>query len=131
MLLMNVCGCAQRGVSTTNATMVGNADASASVMIAPDALQVKISICPGVSATMKRGGGSRGFSHSATTCSGNQDAAVSCLMCCQMRPGRGPSTGRGCLPQQLMAWGWDDYSHMATTCAGYWYFVLSCTMCSR
>jgi len=68
MLLMKVCGCAQRGVSTTKATMVGKADASASVMIAPDADQVKISICPGVSATMKRGGGSRGRSHSATTC---------------------------------------------------------------
>ncbi len=68
MLLMKVCGCAQRGVSTTNATMVGKAEASASVMIAPDADQVKISICPGVSATMKRGGGSRGRSHSATTC---------------------------------------------------------------
>ena len=49
MLLMKVWGAAERAVSTTYAIMVGNVDASASVMIAPDADHVKISICPGVS----------------------------------------------------------------------------------
>ena len=38
-----------------------------SVMIAPLADQVKISICPGVSATMYCRGGSRGFSHNLMT----------------------------------------------------------------
>ena len=35
MLLMKVCGEAARGVSTTNAIMVGKLDAKASVMMAP------------------------------------------------------------------------------------------------
>ena len=48
---MKVCGCVERGVSMTNNTIVGNVDAKASVMICPEADQVKISICPGVSAT--------------------------------------------------------------------------------
>lgn len=52
---MKTCGETLRGVSTTYATIVGNDDAKASVMIAPEADQVKISICPGVSATMCRG----------------------------------------------------------------------------
>ena len=46
---MNVAGDAVRGVSTIYATIVGKEDATASVMIAPEADQVKISICPGVS----------------------------------------------------------------------------------
>ena len=97
MLLMKVCGCAQRGVSTTNATMVGNADASASVMIAPDALQVKISICPGVSATMKRGTGSRGFSHSATTYIGTlKSGPLLCMRAARCAPGRRQHS-HGCL----------------------------------
>lgn len=49
MLLMKVWGCWQRGVSMIYKTMVGKVDAKASVMIAPEADQVKISICPGVS----------------------------------------------------------------------------------
>lgn len=49
MLLMKVTGLVDLGVSTTYATTVGNVDAKASVMIAPEADQVKISICPGVS----------------------------------------------------------------------------------
>ena len=49
-------------------TMVGNDDAMSSVMMAPDADQVKISICPGVSATMYCREGSRGFSHNWMTC---------------------------------------------------------------
>ena len=52
MLVMKVCGATQRGVSTTYATTVGKVEAKASVMIAPEADHVKISICPGVSATM-------------------------------------------------------------------------------
>ena len=35
MLLMKTCGVMQRGVSITNATIVGNVDAKASVMMAP------------------------------------------------------------------------------------------------
>jgi hypothetical protein len=41
---MNVAGATERGVSTIYAMTVGSADATASVMIAPDADQVKISI---------------------------------------------------------------------------------------
>jgi hypothetical protein len=52
MLDMNVAGAFVRGVSMMYATTVGTADASASVMIAPEADQVKISICPGVSTRM-------------------------------------------------------------------------------
>ena len=48
---MKVAGAVVRGVSITYATTVGNEDATASVIIAPDADQVKISICPGVSRT--------------------------------------------------------------------------------
>lgn len=48
---MNVAGAVVRGVSTTYATMVGIVLASESVMIEPEALQVKISIWPGVSST--------------------------------------------------------------------------------
>ena len=44
MLLINVAGAVVRGVSTTYATTVGIVLASESVMIKPDALQVKISI---------------------------------------------------------------------------------------
>lgn len=49
MLLMNVAGLVVRGVSMMYATTVGSVEAMASVMIAPEADQVKISICPGVS----------------------------------------------------------------------------------
>ena len=41
---MKVCGDTERGVSMTNATMVGKVDANASVIMAPEADQVKISI---------------------------------------------------------------------------------------
>lgn len=46
---MKVAGAVVRGVSTTYATTVGKDEATASVMIAPDADHVNISICPGVS----------------------------------------------------------------------------------
>ena len=46
---MKVAGDVVLGVSMMYATTVGNDDATASVIIAPDADQVKISICPGVS----------------------------------------------------------------------------------
>jgi hypothetical protein len=69
MLDMNVCGDAQRGVSTTYATSVGNEDASSSVTMAPLALHVKISIWPGVSTMMCSSGGSRGRSSRWMTCS--------------------------------------------------------------
>ena len=46
---MNVVGLVQRGVSTTYSSTVGNAYASASVIMAPDADHVNTSICPGVS----------------------------------------------------------------------------------
>ena len=46
---MKVAGAVVRGVSMIYATTVGREDATASVMIAPEADQVKISICPGVS----------------------------------------------------------------------------------
>lgn len=49
MLLINVAGEVVRGVSITYATQVGSVDAIASVMMAPDADHVKISIWPGVS----------------------------------------------------------------------------------
>jgi hypothetical protein len=49
MLLMKVAGAVVRGVSMMYTTTVGRAEARASVMIEPDADQVKISICPGVS----------------------------------------------------------------------------------
>lgn len=49
MFDINVAGAVVRGVSIMYATTVGNEDATASVMIAPDADQVKISIWPGVS----------------------------------------------------------------------------------
>lgn len=43
---------AQRGVSTTNARTVGKDDASADVMMEPDADHVNASIWPGVSTRM-------------------------------------------------------------------------------
>lgn len=46
---MKVAGAVVRGVSIIYATTVGREDAIASVMMAPEADQVKISICPGVS----------------------------------------------------------------------------------
>lgn len=49
MLDINVAGAVVRGVSMMYATTVGKEDATASVMMAPEADQVKISICPGVS----------------------------------------------------------------------------------
>lgn len=49
ILLINVAGALVRGVSMIYATTVGKDEATASVMMAPDADQVKISICPGVS----------------------------------------------------------------------------------
>lgn len=52
MLLIKVAGELVRGVSMMYATTVGRAEAIASVMIAPEADQVKISICPGVSTRM-------------------------------------------------------------------------------
>ena len=51
-----------------NAIMVGKPDANASVTMAPEADQVKISICPGVSTMMYFRGGSRGFSQRLITC---------------------------------------------------------------
>ena len=68
ILLMKVCGLAQRGVSTTYATIVGKVEAKASLIIAPDADHVNISICPGVSLTMYLGCGSLGFSQRLMTC---------------------------------------------------------------
>lgn len=52
ILLINVAGALVRGVSIIYATTVGKDEAIASVMMAPDADQVKISICPGVSKMM-------------------------------------------------------------------------------
>lgn len=49
MLDMNVAGAVVRGVSMIYATTVGSEEATASVIMAPEADQVKISICPGVS----------------------------------------------------------------------------------
>ena len=49
MFDMNVAGAVVLGVSITYATTVGKEEATASVIIAPDADQVNISICPGVS----------------------------------------------------------------------------------
>lgn len=49
MLDMNVAGAVVLGVSMMYATTVGREEATASVIIAPEADQVKISICPGVS----------------------------------------------------------------------------------
>ena len=46
---MNVIGLVLRAVSTTYTTTVGNVDAKVSVIIEPEADQVKTSICPGVS----------------------------------------------------------------------------------
>jgi len=46
---MKVAGAVVLGVSMIYAITVGNDDATASVMMAPEADQVKISICPGVS----------------------------------------------------------------------------------
>ena len=46
---MKVAGAVVLGVSMIYATTAGKDDATASVMIAPEADQVKISICPGVS----------------------------------------------------------------------------------
>jgi hypothetical protein len=48
---MKVAGAVVRGVSIMYATTVGRDEATASVIIAPDADQVNISICPGVSIT--------------------------------------------------------------------------------
>lgn len=44
MLLMNVCGAVHRGVSSTKTMAVGSTVAKASVIMAPEADQVKISI---------------------------------------------------------------------------------------
>lgn len=52
ILLINVTGAIVLGVSITYATTVGRDEAIASVMIDPEADQVKISICPGVSMRM-------------------------------------------------------------------------------
>jgi len=49
---MKVAGAVVRGVSMMYATTVGNEEATASVIMAPDADQVKISIWPGVSKMM-------------------------------------------------------------------------------
>lgn len=49
---MNVAGAVVRGVSMTYATTVGNEEATASVMMEPEADHVKISIWPGVSTRM-------------------------------------------------------------------------------
>ena len=49
MLDIKVAGAIVRGVSMIYATTAGKLEAMASVMMAPDADQVKISICPGVS----------------------------------------------------------------------------------
>jgi hypothetical protein len=46
---MKVAGAVVRGVSIIYATTVGKDEATASVIMAPDADQVNISICPGVS----------------------------------------------------------------------------------
>lgn len=70
MLAMNVWGEVQRGVSTTNTTAVGSMVAKASVMMAPDADHVKISIWPGVSTSTYSSGGSRGLQHRSMTCAG-------------------------------------------------------------
>lgn len=51
-----------------NAIMVGKPDANASVIMAPEADQVKISICPGVSTIIYFRGGSRCFSQRLITC---------------------------------------------------------------
>ena len=51
--------------------MVGKEEAISSVMMAPEADHVKISICPGVSATMYCSGGSLGFSHNLMTWCGD------------------------------------------------------------
>jgi hypothetical protein len=52
MLDMKVAGAVVLGVSITYATTAGSDDAIASVIIAPEADHVKISICPGVSRMM-------------------------------------------------------------------------------
>ena len=52
MLLMKVAGAVVRGVSMMYATTVGRLEAMASVMMDPEADQVKISICPGVSTSI-------------------------------------------------------------------------------
>lgn len=49
MFDMKVIGCDERGVSTTYKRTVGREDDSDSVMILPEADQVKTSIWPGVS----------------------------------------------------------------------------------
>ncbi len=49
MFDMNVAGAIVLGVSIMYATTVGKEDATASVIIAPEADHVNISICPGVS----------------------------------------------------------------------------------
>jgi len=46
---MKVAGAVVLGVSMIYAITVGSEDATASIMMAPEADQVKISICPGVS----------------------------------------------------------------------------------
>ena len=71
MLLMKVCGCAHLGVSMMKAIIVGKPEAKASVMMAPDADHVKISIWPGVSTITYLRGGSRCFSQRLMTCSSN------------------------------------------------------------
>ena len=52
MLDMKVAGDTVRGVSTMYRTTVGKLLAKDSVIMAPEALHVKISICPGVSKKM-------------------------------------------------------------------------------
>lgn len=56
MLDIKDTGLVHLAVSIMYATTVGKADARASVMIAPDADQVKTSICPGVSNMAYLGG---------------------------------------------------------------------------
>ena len=53
MLDIKELGFVHLGVSTTYKTLVGKLQASDSVIIAPDADQEKVSICPGVSKIIK------------------------------------------------------------------------------
>ena len=76
MLLMKVWGWPHLGVSMTKRTTVGKVDAKDSVMICPEADHVKISIWPGVSATMYFGAGSLRFSQRPTTCTKNLEVLI-------------------------------------------------------
>lgn len=67
ILLMNVWGWAHLGVSIMNAIIVGKPEAKASVIMAPEADHVKISIWPGVSTMTYFKGGSRCFSQRLIT----------------------------------------------------------------